>query len=199
MNGLEITLASGSESRRRLLTNAGVRARLVRPGLDEEAAKAAFRREGRSPQDQAMGLAELKAIKVSSQSDGLVVAGDQMLALGDRVFDKPPDLSMARAHLNALSGETHTLETAIVVAESGTVVWRHLARPTLSMRELSPEFIDWYLEAEGDALLSTVGAYRLEGPGVQLFAAIDGDYFSILGLPLLPLLDYFRLRGALHS
>lgn len=194
-----ITLASGSASRRALLAGAGIDADSVKPNVDEDAAKAAMRAEGMSVRDQVMQLAELKAIKVSARTPGLVIGGDQMLSLENEAFDKPADLDAARDHLRKLSGKTHTLETAIVVCENGTPVWRHLARPKLTVRELSDVFVDSYVERAGEALLSTVGAYQLEGLGAQLFTKIEGDYFSILGLPLLPLLDYLRTRGALES
>ena len=196
---LSITLASGSASRRALLAGAGIDAASIKPKVDEDAAKAAMRGEGMSVRDQAMQLAELKAIKVSARTPGLVIGGDQMLSLENEAFDKPADLDAARDHLRRLSGKTHTLETAIVVCENGTPVWRHMARPKLTVRPLSDTFIDSYVEQAGEALLSTVGAYQLEGLGAQLFTKIEGDYFSILGLPLLPLLDYFRTRGALES
>ena len=194
-----ITLASGSASRRALLAGAGIDAASIKPNVDEDAAKAAMRGEGMSVRDQAMQLAELKAMKVSARTPGLVIGGDQMLSLDNEAFDKPADLYAARDHLRRLSGKTHTLETAIVVCENGTPVWRHMARPRLTVRPLSDAFIDSYVEQAGEALLSTVGAYQLEGLGAQLFTKIEGDYFSILGLPLLPLLDYFRTRGALES
>ena len=192
-----IILASGSASRRALLRGAGVNAETVPPLVDEDAAKLAMRDEGLSVRDQAMQLAELKAQKVSASHPGLVIGGDQMLALGDEAFDKPRDLDGARTHLRRLSGQAHTLETAIAIAEDGQLVWRHLARPKMTMRHLSDTFIEAYVETCGDALLTTVGAYQLEGPGAQLFSRIEGDYFSILGLPLLPLLDYLRTRGVL--
>jgi septum formation protein len=196
---LSITLASGSASRRALLVGAGVDAASIKPNVDEDAAKAAMRGEGMSVRDQAMQLAELKAIKVSARTPGLVIGGDQMLSLENEAFDKPADLDAARDHLRRLSGKTHSLETAIVVCENGTPVWRHMARPRLTVRPLSDAFIDSYVARVGEALLSTVGAYQLEGLGAQLFTKIEGDYFSILGLPLLPLLDYFRIRGALET
>ena len=194
-----IILASGSASRRAVLSAAGVEAIGIKPNVDEAPVRDAMRAEGASVRDQAMALAELKAIKVSRQNPGLVIGGDQMLAFGDRAFDKPADMAGARSHLEALSGQTHVLETALVICEDGQPVWRHLARPKLTMRTLSPAFIDTYLDTVGEALLETVGAYQLEGRGAQLFTRIDGDFFSILGLPLLPLLDYLRVRGVLDS
>lgn len=194
---LAVTLASGSASRRAVLAAAGVAADAVKPNVDEDAYRTALRAEGVSVRDQAMQLAEMKAVRVSGKRPGLVIGGDQMLALGNEAFDKPADLAQARRHLTRLSGQSHTLETAIVVCEDGRPVWRHLARPKLTMRTLSPDFIDTYVDQCGDALLSTVGAYQLEGLGAQLFSRIEGDYFSILGLPLLPLLDYLRIRKVL--
>ena len=196
---LSVTLASGSESRRRLLTAAGIDAAAVKPNVDEDAMKAGLRAEGMSVRDQAMRLAEMKAIKISQRVPGLVIGGDQMLALDNEAFDKPKDLVAAADHLRKLSGKAHTLETAIVVCENGEPVWRHLARPRLTMRPLTEEFIEDYVERVGEPLLSTVGAYQLEGLGAQLFNKIEGDYFSILGLPLLPLLDYLRIRGVIKT
>lgn len=194
-----IILASGSASRAALLAGAGVQAQTITPYLDEEAVRIAMRAEGASIRDQAMRLAELKALKISDRQSGLVIGGDQMLALGERAFDKPASLAAARTHLQALSGKAHTLETAIVIAENGQIVWKHLARPKLTMRPLSQAFIDSYLAEVGQDILSSVGGYKLEGLGSQLFTAIEGDYFSILGLPLLPLLDYLRVRGVIQQ
>lgn len=193
----EIILASGSASRRSLLAGAGVEARSIKPNVDEDTAKNAMRADGLSVRDQAMQLAEMKAVKVSSNESGLVIGGDQMLNLGGDAFDKPVDMEQAANHLHKLSGHSHTLETAIVIAENGSPVWRHLARPKLTVRALSDTFIESYIQTCGSPLLSTVGAYQLEGPGAQIFSKIEGDYFSILGLPLLPLLDYLRVRGVL--
>jgi len=196
---LAVTLASTSKSRRALLAAAGVEAESAAPNVDEEAFRNAMRANKLPVREQAMQLAELKAMRVSSKRSGLVIGGDQMLALGDQAFDKPTDLDAAKNHLRQLSGKSHTLETAIVVCEDGAPVWRHLARPKLTMRPLTEEFIEHYVSTCGEALLSTVGAYQLEGLGAQLFARIEGDYFSILGLPLLPLLDYLRIRKVLPT
>lgn len=195
----QIILASGSSSRRALLAGAGVEARSIKPNVDEEAAKQAMRADGLSVRDQAMQLAEMKAMKVSRSEPGLVIGGDQMLSLGGEGFDKPVDLEAAANHLRKLSGKAHTLETAIVIAENGEPVWRYLAWPKLTVRALSDDFIATYIETCGEALLTTVGAYQLESMGSQIFSKIEGDYFSILGLPLLPLLDYLRVRGLLTA
>ena len=194
-----IILASGSQSRRAVLTAAGIEADTIKPNVDEDAAKASFRASDMKVRDQAMQLAELKSVKISMREPGLVIGCDQMLSLDGEAFAKPVDLADARNHLVKLSGKAHTLETAIVISEEGKPVWRYLARPKLTVRPLSDAFIDTYVEAVGEPLLSTVGAYQLEGLGAQLFTRIDGDYFSILGLPLLPLLDYLRTRGVLLS
>ncbi|KCZ51122.1 Maf family protein [Hyphomonas pacifica] len=194
-----IILASGSQSRRAVLTAAGVEAETIKPNVDEDAAKAAFRAENMSVRDQAMKLAEMKSMKVSMRENGLIIGCDQMLSLENEAFDKPVDLEGARDHLRKLSGKTHTLETGIVISENGEPVWRYLARPKLTMRVLSEDFIEDYVEKVGAPLLSTVGAYQLEGLGAQLFTRIEGDYFSILGLPLLPLLDYLRVRKVVPS
>lgn len=196
---LAVTLASTSKSRRALLAAAGVEADSAAPNVDEEAFRNSMRANKLPVREQAMQLAELKAMRISAKRPGLVIGGDQMLALGDEAFDKPSDLEAAKNHLRQLSGKSHTLETAIVICEDGAPVWRHLARPKLTMRPLTEEFIDSYVSACGEALLSTVGAYQLEGPGAQLFTRIEGDYFSILGLPLLPLLDYLRIRKVLPT
>lgn len=194
-----IVLASGSQSRRAVLSAAGVEAETIKPNVDEDAAKASFRASDMKVRDQAMQLAELKSVKISMREQGLVIGCDQMLSLDGEPFDKPGDLDDARNHLTKLSGKSHILETAIVISENGKPVWRHLARPKLTVRKLSDEFIDTYVDTIGEPLLSTVGAYQLEGLGAQLFTRIDGDYFTILGLPLLPLLDYLRTRGVLMS
>lgn len=196
---MNIILASGSASRRSLLAGAGVQAQSIQPNVDEDAAKRTMRLDGLSVSNQAMQLAEMKAVKVSSNVGGLVIGGDQMLNLEGDAFDKPINLDGAERHLKKLSGKTHTLETAIVIAENGVPIWRHLARPSLTVRTLSDSFIKSYIKSCGPPLLTTVGAYQLEGLGAQLFSKIEGDYFSILGLPLLPLLDYLRIRGVLEQ
>lgn len=196
---LAVTLASTSQSRRALLTAAGVEAEAEAPNVDEAAFRESMRAAALPVREQAMQLAELKAMRVSARRPGLVIGGDQMLALGDEAFDKPADIDAAKNHLRRLAGKSHTLETAIVICEDGAPVWRHLARPKLTMRPLTEDFIDHYVIRCGNSLLSTVGAYQLEGLGAQLFTRIEGDYFSILGLPLLPLLDYLRIRKVLPS
>ncbi len=194
-----VILASGSASRRSLLAGAGIDVVAIKPNVDEEAAKQSLRASQTSVRDQAMHLAELKAIKVSQTHSGMVIGGDQMLSLDGEALDKPKDLAEAGSHLRRLSGQTHTLETAIAIAEGGVPVWRHLARPKLTVRRLTDAYIEAYLCQCGEQILATVGAYQLEGLGAQLFNKIEGDYFSILGLPLLPLLDYLRTRRVIEA
>jgi septum formation protein len=148
----------------------------------------------------AEALAAAKAQAVSARHpDALVIAADQILAAGAVWFDKPGDLAAARAQLCALRGRSHELATACCAVAGGAVVWRGTSVPRLTMREFSDAFLEDYLAAEGEAVLGSVGAYRLEGRGVQLFAAIDGDYFSILGLPLLALIEFLRRRGVVAA
>lgn len=197
MTAEPVILASGSASRARLLRDAGVPIIVERPRVDEEAVKASLRAEGVPPRGQADALAEVKALSVSRIRPGLVIGADQMLALGDRVFDKPASLEEAAAQLRALSGKTHQLINAAVIARDGVPVWREITTPRLRMRPLSDSFIAAYLDRVGDDALTSVGAYKLEGLGGQLFEAVDGDFFSVLGLPLLPVLAFLREQGAL--
>ncbi len=192
---MSVILASGSAARRRLLENAGLVFEAVRPELDEEAAKAALRAEGIAPAAQAMALAERKALSVSARRDGLVIGADQMLALGDEAFDKPASIDDARAHLCRLRGRSHVLLTAAVVTQGAAVLWRHLDTPRLTMRPFSDAFLEAYLAEAGESALACVGAYQIEGRGAHLFERVEGDYFSVLGLQLLPLLGFLRERG----
>lgn len=193
----EIILASGSKIRATILQNAGVKFRVQTSRVDEDAFKDSMRAGGLSPMDQADYLAQMKSEKVSSQTSGLALGADQMLSLEGRGFDKPKSREEAFERLKEFSGKTHHLECAAVISENGEAVWRYIARPKLTMRRLSDEFINSYLDQIGDAAFESVGAYQLEGLGVQLFSSIEGDYFSILGLPLLQILDYLRERSVI--
>lgn len=191
----ELILASGSAIRATVLRNAGFTFEVVKPAVDEEAVKAGLRAEGFKPRDQADALAEVKALSVSRRRGGYVIGADQMLALGDLVFDKPKDMAEAAQNLATLSGKTHHLICAAVIAKEGAVIWRHIETPALQMRALTEAQIARYLEAAGEGVLSSVGAYQLENLGSQLFERVEGDYFSILGVPLFPLMRFLRGHG----
>jgi len=193
-----LILASASLARACLLTSAGVNFAVEPARIDEAAVKRRSHAEGRSAADCAFALAEAKARWVSARyPQALVIGADQLLVCGSEWFDKPADLAAARRQLWALRGRTHALETAVCAVRADERLWGVAAAPQLTMRGFSEAFLDRYLAAEREAVLGSVGAYRLEGKGVQLFERIEGDYFSILGLPLLPLLAFLREQGQL--
>lgn len=193
MNTRSVVLASASKSRASLLTAAGMAFDVVPAHADEDAVKAALKAEGADARQCAETLAEIKAVQVSQRlPEALVIGADQMLECDGVWFDKPADMNGARAHLTAMRGKTHTLPTAVAVVLGGSVIWHHSASPRLTMRDFSDAFIEHYLANTGERILSSVGAYQLEGWGVQLFERIDGDFSTILGLPLLPLLAFLR-------
>ncbi|HTZ79714.1 MAG TPA: nucleoside triphosphate pyrophosphatase [Stellaceae bacterium] len=198
--GAPIYLASGSPTRKRLLEAAGIPVVVEPAAVDEGEIKAAFQAERRSAEDCATALAEAKAMRVSLRHpDALVIGADQMLDCNGVWFDKPRDLAHARAHLMALRGKRHRLISAVAVLRAGAVLWHAIDQAELAMRPFSDDFLHRYLAAAGGAALHSVGAYQLEGLGAQLFTFVDGDYFTILGLPLLPLLDFLRGHGALAA
>jgi septum formation protein len=195
-----VVLASKSPSRQAILRAAGVSFEVVGSGVDEDAAKARLLADGQAPREIADHLAEAKAVAVSRALPGAIVIGaDQTLDLGGQLYDKVETLSEGRARLRHLRGRSHLLHSALVVAQHGTPIWRYLESPRLAMRAASDAFIDAYLTRHGEALLGSVGVYQLENDGVQLFDQIDGDYFAILGLPLLPLLTFLREKDALAA
>ncbi|MBI1197336.1 MAG: septum formation protein Maf [Phenylobacterium sp.] len=196
---MSVILASRSAARRAVLTGAGVDHEAVVAGVDEEAVKTGLLAEGAGPRDIADALAELKAIRVSRKREGLVIGADQTLDLDGKLYDKAPDLYTAWARLKLLRGKTHKLHSAVVVAKDGAPIWREVVTATLTMRDFSDAFLEDYLKTEDEAALGSVGCYRLEGPGAQLFSKIEGDYFAILGLPLLGLLDLLRRHGELAA
>jgi septum formation protein len=197
----KIVLASTSPFRRALLANAGIDFVCMSPEIDERAVEAPLQDSGVTPEDVALVLATAKATDVSERSGGeaTVIGSDQTLSLGDELFHKPADMEGARRHLLKLSGRTHQLNSAVAIVRNGDTLWSHVGVARLTLRELSPAFIGRYLARVGDKALSSVGAYQIEGPGIQLFEKIEGDYFTIVGLPLLPLLTELRRLGAIDG
>jgi septum formation protein len=195
-----LILASASPSRQSLLRQAGLEVESIPAHVDEAAVKEAAKADGWEPAELALALAELKAQRISAKFPAaLVIGADQLLVCGEDWFDKPADIAEAARHLTRLAGQTHQLVTAVCVYRGSAMVWHHVVTPSLTMRRLSPAFIADYLKAEGETVCSSVGAYRLEALGSHLFSRIEGDFFTILGLPMLPLLDYLRQTGALLS
>ncbi|WP_081668645.1 Maf family protein [Sphingomonas phyllosphaerae] len=194
-----LILASQSASRTTMLAAAGVPFTAEPAYADEAALKAAM--AGRHPRDVADALAELKALKVSARHPGHLVLGSDSLAVLDdgTILDKPTSRDEARDHLTRMAGKRHDLVSAAVIAENGQAVWRIVDKAKMFVRPLSPAFIETYLDAEWPAIAGCVGCYRIEGPGAQLFARIDGSQFTVLGMPLLPVLDYLRVRQVLPA
>lgn len=193
-----IVLASASRTRQALLDAAGVAHEAVPAAIDEAEIKRGAKSEGASADDAAMLLAELKARRVAgSRPDALVIGCDQLLVCEDRWFDKPESAVVARTQLQALRGRSHTLVTAVLCQRGGQRVWQHVSRPRLAMRRFSDAFLDEYLRREGEAVTQSVGGYRVEGLGIQLFESVAGEHAAILGLPLLPLLAFLRQHGVL--
>lgn len=192
-----LILASASPSRAALLKSAGFEFEIQPADVDERAIREVLQKNNAvNPADVAEVLARAKAETVSEANLGVTVIGaDQVLALGDELFEKPEDMAAARRTLLALQGKTHQLHSTVVLAQNGNVTWSHVQTASLTMRTLTPEEIGQYLAATGESVLTSVGAYQLESLGVHLFEQIEGDYFTILGLPLLPLLQRLRTNG----
>jgi len=191
----EIVLASGSASRRAILHGAGVAFSVDPAGIDEAEVKSAFRG---TPAALAARLADDKALWVSKRRpDSLVIGSDQVMEFDGAAYDKPATEKTARARLSQIRGAPHHLRGAVSVALGGEILWRHAETSTLHMRRFSDAFLDDYMTRAGDILTSTVGAYAFEGLGAQLFERVEGDFYAILGLPLLPLLAFLREQGVL--
>ena len=189
----ELILASSSASRQMLMRNAGLTFSAIPADIDERALDEQLERDGASPEEVALELAKAKALAVSKLHPAALVLGcDQTMALGTRVYHKPKTMAEAEAHLLSLSGKVHRLNSAAVLARGGEVLWQTVSSAELAVRILSAEFVSRHLQRVGDRALTSVGAYQLEGEGIQLFTSIEGDYFTILGLPLLPLLSKLR-------
>ena len=196
----KIVLASGSPFRKAMLEHAGVAVEAVPADLDERALEAPLKDSGASPEDVAMVLAEAKAVDVSERRpDALVLGCDQTLSLGNEILHKPADMEEARRRLLALSGKTHNLNSAAVLARDGKVLWRHVGVASLTMRDLDPAFVGRHLARVGVRALQSVGAYQIEGEGIQLFDKVEGDHFTIIGLPLLAVLAELRRLGAIDG
>ena len=195
-----LVLGSGSPHRRKLLEDAGLTIEVVRPEIDERAVEKSVESTGTTAAELAEILAIAKAEDVSARLPGrLVIASDQTMALEDRLFHKPPDMEAARRHLLALSGRTHELHAAVALARDGSALWSHVETARLRMRDLDPGFIGRHLSRVGERALTSVGAYQIEGEGLQLFDTIEGDHFTIVGLPMLPLLAKLRDLGAIDG
>lgn len=203
MTGLQaetprLVLASASTARRAVLEAAGLRFEAMAAAVDEDAIKAAAQAEDIPPADAALMLADAKAERIARRDpEALVIGCDQLLVCEGRWFDKPADIAAAREHLLALRGRSHQLVTAIVCHRHGGRIWHHVAAPRLTMREVSDAFLDAYLATEGATVTQSVGAYRIEGPGVQLFSKVEGEHAAILGVPLIALLGFLRQHGVL--
>lgn len=195
-----IILATASQSRRQLLGNAGVAFDAMATDVDEDAIKRQALAEGLDVPETALALAEAKAaIAQAAHPNSLVIGADQMLALGTDRFDKPASTSAARSQLQIFRGKRHTLHSAVVLSGPNSVIWRHVEPAHIQMRDFSDAFLDAYLAEIGVDALRSVGGYFMEGVGVQLFEKVEGDFFTVLGLPLTPLLAALREAGALEA
>lgn len=196
---MKLILASKSAARQSLLRGAGLLFEAMGAALDEDDVKDDLAAHGLDPKAMALALAQAKAVETSRVVEGLVIGADQTLDLGGELVGKAPDLGAARERLRALRGRRHQLHSATAAARDGELLWDDVRTATLTMRDFSDTFLDAYLARNGEAALTSVGCYQLEGEGVQLFDKIDGDYFTILGLPLPPLLRFLREQGVLTS
>ncbi len=196
----ELILASGSTIRQQLLHNAGLKFTVQAARIDEEMVRDSLLAEHATARDVADTLAELKAAKVSDKNPDTVVIGcDQVLSFERQLISKPTNPDNARAQLSAMRGKRHELLSAVVIYDAGKPVWRHVGVARLTMRCFSDAYLDGYIERNWDSIRHSVGAYKLEEEGVRLFSQIDGDYFTVLGMPLLDLLSYLGLRGAIEQ
>ena len=195
-----IVLASGSAIRAQLLRQAGIEFEVSYPNVNEEVMKTSLLDKGASPRDIADALAELKAMKISSKSTGVLVVGcDQVLDFEGRLLSKPQNSEQALEQLTAMRGKWHMLLSAAVICRDGEPVWRHVGQVRLRMRDSSDAYLSDYVARNWDSIRHAVGAYKLEEEGVRLFSAIDGDYFNVLGLPLMELINFLALQGTIKQ
>lgn len=195
-----LILASGSDMRSQLMRNAGLAYTVIIPRIDEQNIKDALVAEGAHPRDIADALAEIKARKVSSNyNDAMTIGCDQILSIDGSILSKPASTDAARDQLRALRAKRHMLLSAAVVYHEGKPIWRHVGQVRLRMRNVSDAYIDDYVDRNWDDIKSAVGSYKLESEGVRLFDSIEGDYFHVLGMPLLELLAFLTLRGVIDG
>lgn len=195
-----LILASGSSIRQQMLQNAGIEFHTEVARIDEGSVKASLLAAGANPVDVADRLAEMKALRISGKNPGAIVIGsDQVLEFDGQILSKPKDLPAARTQLCQLRGKTHKLLSAAVIAKDSTVTWRHVGKVRLKMRDFSDEYLTDYLGRLGSDALNTVGSYKLEAEGIRLFERIDGDYFTVLGMPLLEILNHLTTIGAINK
>ena len=200
MREMRLVLASASAVRAQLLVNAGLTITVAPARIDEDAIRATLQAEAATPRDIADALAEYKARKISAHDpEALVIGCDQVLDFNGTVLSKPLSPDDAIRQLSALAGQQHQLFSAVVLYQGGQPVWRHIGAATLTMRPLSPTYITDYIARNWESIRHAVGCYKLEEEGVRLLSAIEGDYFTVLGLPLFPLLDYLCLRGVIST
>ena len=196
---MAIILASASPARQAILKNTGLTIESLPADIDERAAEQPLLQSGAGADDLAQALAMIKAQHVSEQRPGdLVIGADQTLEIAGERLSKPAGMADARRQLLKLAGKSHRLHCAVACCQGGAVIWQHMETATLTMRPLTPVEIGHYLAKVGQTALTSVGAYQIEGPGIQLFERIEGDYFAILGLPLLPLLTFLRAQGEIE-
>jgi septum formation protein len=196
----KLILASKSASRQALMSGAGLVYNAIGAEIDERAIEASLATRYAKPADVAVELAREKALWISGrESEAYVIGSDQVLSLGDRLFHKPLSMGEAADHIRAMSGHTHYLNCGVAIAFRGQILWSDVSIAAMTMRTISPSFLQTYLDIAGESILQSVGAYQFEGPGVQLFETIEGDYFTILGLPMLKLLGGLRSLGIIDA